>query len=149
MSLLERVTGAIGQATRDRDAIRLAGLRLLKSALMNKEVETKRALEPGEEMQVVTLLVKQRRDAIEQFEHAGRQELAARERAEIAMLEEYLPAAVPDGEIADAVTEAIAETGAQTPKDMGRVMKVLTARFAGRPVDGRRLSDLVRQRLSG
>ena len=98
---------------------------------------------------MVQQLVKQRRDSIALFEQGGRHELAAKERAEIAVLEGYLPAAVPDEEIAVAVTAAVAEAGATSPKDMGKVMKILTAKFAGRGVDGKALSDRVRQRLAG
>lgn len=149
MMLIERVTLDIGQAMKAHDAPRLGALRMLKSALMNREVERGRTLDATEDMQVVQSAVKQRRDSIEQFEKAGRLELAEKERAEIAVLETYLPASVPPGEIEAAVTEAIAEAGAQSPKDMGKVMKILTARFAGRPIDGKTLSDLVRARLAG
>ena len=149
MALLDRVTEALAQGMKSQQTLRVAALRMLKSALMNKEVELKRALAPADEVQVVVSLVKQRRESIEQFEKAGRQELADREAAEILVLEEYLPAAVPDDELARAVSEVIAETGAATPKDMGRVMKALTTRFAGRPVDGKSLSDLVRRTLAG
>jgi uncharacterized protein YqeY len=148
MMLIERVTQDIAQAMKAHDQPRVGALRLLKTALMNREVERGRALDATEDVQVVQAAVKQRRDSIEQFEQAGRLELAAKERAEIAVLEVYLPAAVPAGEIDTAVTEAIAEAGAQSPKDMGRVMKIVTARFAGRPVDGKSLSQLVRDRLS-
>jgi uncharacterized protein YqeY len=148
MPLLDRVTQDIAQAMKAHDTARLAALRMLKSALMNKEVERGRALEATEDLQVVQSLVKQRRDSIELFRQGGRDELAARETAEIAVLETYLPAAVPPEEIAMAVGEAIAESGAQSPRDMGKVMKLLTARFAGRPVDGKALSDLVRKALS-
>jgi uncharacterized protein YqeY len=148
MMLIERVTQDIAQAMKAHDAARVGALRLLKTALMNKEVERGRSLDATEDMQVVQSAVKQRRDSIEQFEKAGRLELAAKERAEIVVLETYLPAAVPAEEIEAALAEAIAETGAQSPKDMGKVMKVMTARFAGRPVDGKLLSDLVRKRLA-
>jgi uncharacterized protein len=148
MMLIERVTQDIAQAMKAHDQPRVGALRLLKTALMNREVERGRALDATEDVQVVQAAVKQRRDSIEQFEQAGRLELAARERAEIAVLEVYLPAAVPAEEIDAAVTEAIAEAGAQSPKDMGKVMKIVTARFAGRPVDGKSLSQLVRDRLS-
>jgi uncharacterized protein len=148
MMLIERVTQDIAQAMKAHDQPRVGALRLLKTALMNREVERGRALDPTEDVQVVQAAVKQRRDSIEQFEQAGRLELAAKERAEIAVLEVYLPAAVPAEEIDTAVTESIAEAGAQSPKDMGKVMKIVTARFAGRSVDGKSLSQLVRDRLS-
>jgi hypothetical protein len=149
MALLDQVTEALAQGMKSQQTLRVAALRMLKTALMNKEVELKRALTPADEVQVVVSLVKQRRESIEQFEKGGRQELADREQAEIVVLEEYLPAAVPEHEIAQAVAEAIAETGATTPKDMGRVMKALTARFAGRPIDGKALADLVHRALAG
>lgn len=149
MTLIERVTRDISVAMKAHEAARLGALRLLKTALTNREVERGRALDETEDMQVVQSMVKQRRESIQQFEKGGRQELADRERGEIAVLEDYLPAAVPADEVARAVTEAIAETGAQSPKDMGKVMKRLTARFAGRPVDGKALSELVRKSLTG
>jgi uncharacterized protein YqeY len=114
---------------------------------MNREVEKNRGLEPTEDMQVVQQAVKQRRDSIEMFEQGGRHELAAKERAEITVLEAYLPAAVPDEEIAAAIAAAKAESGATSVKDMGKVMKLVTVRFAGRPVDGKALSEKVRQAL--
>lgn len=148
MSLLARVTEDLGQAMKSREATRVAALRMLKAALMNKEVELERALGAADEVQVVGSLVKQRRESIEQFEKAGRQELVDRERAEITVLEGYQPPAVTEEEMTRAVAEAIAETGATTPKDLGRVMKILTARFAGRPADGKVMSDLVRRTLT-
>jgi uncharacterized protein len=149
MMLIERVTQDITAAMKAHDAARLGALRLLKTALMNREVERGRSLDATEDMQVVQSLVKQRRDAIEQFEKGGRQELADKERGEIAVLESYLPAAVTADEVEAAVSAAIAETGASSPKDMGKVMKLLTARFAGRLVDGKALSELVRSQLAG
>ena len=148
MALIDQVTKDMAAAMKAQDQARLAPLRMLKSAIMNREVEKGRGLEPAEDIQVVQQLVKQRRDSIELFEQGGRHELAAKERAEIVVLEGYLPAAVPDEEIAAAVTVAIAETGAASPKDMGKVMKVLTAKFAGRGVDGKALSERVRQALA-
>jgi uncharacterized protein len=148
MALIEQVTKDIAEAMKAHDQLRLGALRMLKAAIMNREVEKGRGLEPTEDMQVVQQAVKQRRDSIEMFEQGGRHELAAKERAEIVVLEGYLPAAVPDDEIAAAITAAKAETGAASPKDMGKVMKLLTAKFAGRPVDGKALSEKVRQALS-
>jgi uncharacterized protein YqeY len=149
MPLVEQVTRDIAQAMKTQEAARLAALRMLKAALMNREVERGQPLDATEDVRVVQSLVKQRQDAIEQFEKGGRLELAARERAEIEILQAYLPAAVPEAEIATAVSEAIAETGAASVKDMGRVMKLLTSRFAGRPVDGKSLSEAVRRALGG
>ncbi len=148
MPLIDQVTKDMAQAMKAHDQARLAPLRMLKAAIMNREVEKGRGLEPTEDVQVVQQLVKQRRDSIEMFEQGGRHELAAKERAEIGVLEAYLPAAVPDEEIAAAIASAIAETGAASPKDMGKVMKLVTATFAGRGVDGKALSEKVRKALS-
>jgi uncharacterized protein YqeY len=148
MALIDQVTKDMAQAMKAHDQLRLGALRMLKSAIMNREVEKGRGLEPTEDMQVVQQQVKQRRDSIELFEQGGRHELVAKERAEIVVLEGYLPAAVPDEEIAAAIAAAIAESGAASAKDMGKVMKLLTAKFTGRPVDGKALSEKVRTALS-
>ena len=148
MTLSDKVNTEITAAMKAKNPVRLSSLRMLKAAIMNREVEKGRALEPTEDMQVVQQQVKQRKDSIELFDQGGRHELVAKERAEIAVLETYLPAAVPDEEIAAAIAAAKAETGASSPKDMGKVMKLLTAKFAGRPVDGKALSERVRQSLS-
>ena len=147
-SLLEQVTRDIAGAMKQKDQRRLAPLRMLKAALMNKEVETGRALDEAESRQVVGSLVKQRRDSIEQFRAGGRTDLADREEAEIGMLEEYLPPSADGQVIAAAVEAAVAETGAAGPKDMGRVMKAVMARLSGLTVDGRVVSDAVRARLT-
>ena len=134
---------------RKHDAVRLSTLRMLKAALMNREVERKRGLDDGESLQVVAQLVKQRKDSIEQFTNGGRPELAAKEQAEITILETYLPAAANPAAVEQAVVDAIQETGATSPKDMGRVMKAAMARLAGQTVDGKMLSELVRKKLAG
>ena len=121
---------------------------MLKAALMNREVERRRALDDAEAMQVVASLVKQRKDSIEQFTKGGRQDLVDKESAEIVVLNEYLPAAADPGTIERAVAEAIQETGATSPKDMGRVMKTAMAKLAGQSVDGKTVNELVRQRLT-
>jgi len=133
---------------RKQEPVRLGALRMLKAALMNREVERGRALDDTEARQVVTSLVKQRRDSIDQFTKGGRQELADKEAAEIAVLESYLPPAADPGAIDRAVAEAIAETGATSVKDMGRVMKAAMARLAGQSVDGKTVNELVKQKLS-
>ena len=122
---------------------------MLKAALMNREVEKSRALDAAESLQVVTSLVKQRRDSIEQFQKGGRQDLVDKETAEIAVLERYLPPPIDPAALERAVAEAIAETGAASPKDMGRVMKAAMARLSGQPVDGRVVNELVRKKLAG
>jgi len=147
MSLFTDVSAAITDAMRKRDAARLGPLRMLKAAFMNKSAEKARDLDDAEERQVVNTLVKQRRDSIEQFTKGGRQDLADKEAAEITVLEAYLPPAVDPAVLDTAVTEAIAETGATSAKDMGRVMKAAMARLAGQTVDGKAVSELVRRRL--
>jgi len=147
MSLFHDVTAAIADAMRKQDAARLGPLRMLKAAFMNKSVEKGRDLDEAEERQVVTSLVKQRRDSIEQFAKGGRQDLVDKETAEITVLEAYLPPAVDPAALEKAVGEAIAETGATSPKDMGRVMKAAMARLAGQTVDGKAVNELVRRKL--
>ena len=149
MSLVEDVSHAIADAMRQKDAPRLSALRMLKAALMNREVEKARALDAAESLQVVSSLVKQRRDSIEQFQKGGRQDLVDKETAEIAVLEHYLPPAVDPAALERAVAEAIAETGAASSKDMGRVMKAAMARLSGQTVDGRVVNELVRKKLAG
>jgi uncharacterized protein YqeY len=148
MSLTDTITAAIATAMKAKDAARLTPLRMLKTALTAKSIEKGRALEPADDLLVVAALVKQRRDSIEQFEAAGRHELAAKERAEIAVLEAYQPPAASDDDIAVAVDAAVASTGAASAKDMGKVMKAVMAALAGKTVDGRRVNELVRARLA-
>jgi uncharacterized protein YqeY len=146
-SFLDQVTHDIGEAMKRKDQQRLAPLRMLKAALMNKEVEKGRALDDAESRQVVGALVKQRRDAIEQFRAGGRHDLADREAAEITLLEGYLPPSADADAMAQAIEAAIAETGASGMKDMGRVMKAAMARLSGLTVDGRAMSEAVKARL--
>lgn len=148
-TLLEQVTKDIGDAMKQRDQVSLGPLRMLKAALMNREVERKRVLDEAESLSVVNSLVKQRRDAAEQFTAASRQELADKELAEIAFLQRYLPPAADDTAIAAAIEAAVQETGASGPKDMGKVMKAVTAKLAGLSADGRAVSDAVKKRLAG
>jgi uncharacterized protein len=148
LSFIEGVNKAIADAMRGKESVRLGALRMLKAALMNREVERGRALDDAEARQVVTSLVKQRRDSIEQFTKGGRQDLADKEAAEIRVLEAYLPAAADPAAIERAVADAIAETGASSVKDMGRVMKVAMAKLAGQTVDGKAVNELVRQKLT-
>ena len=148
MSLEQQLTADIAVAMKARDAARLSALRMLKAALMNKSVEKNRALEAGEELQVVSTLVKQRRDSIEQFTKGGRDDLAQKERAEIGILETYLPPSVTVEEIDQAVAQAIGETGASGPKDIGKVMKAVMSQFGGKTVDGKIVNERVRARLN-
>jgi hypothetical protein len=147
MTLTEKVTKAIGDAMRAKDQARLAPLRMLKTALTNREVERGRPLEEAEALQVVASLIKQRRDSIEQFQKGGRQDLADKESGEIALLERYLPPPVDGAAIERAVDQAIAETGATSAKDLGRVMKAVMPKFAGATVDGRAVNEIVRRKL--
>lgn len=148
-TLLERVTQEIAEAMRQKDQATLAPLRMLKAAIMNREVEKKRALDEAESLQVVNALVKQRRDSIDQFKAGGRQDLVAREQAEVEFLQRYLPPAADEAAIGSAIEAAIGETGATGPKDMGKVMKAVTARLAGQTFDGRALSEAVKKKLAG
>ena len=132
-----------------KDAARLSALRMLKAAVMNKGVEKKRDLNDAEVLQVVAALVKQRRDSIEQFTSAGRTDLVEKETGDLAILEHYLPPAVSQEEIDAAVAAAVAETGASSPKDMGKVMKAVMPKLAGKNVDGKAVNDLVRKTLGG
>lgn len=147
MTLMERISQDLTSAMRAREAQRLAALRMAKAALMNREVEKGRALDESEEQQVVVSLIKQRRDSIEQFRQGGRQDLADKEAAEIITLEVYLPPPVDPAEIERAVSEAIAEAGATSAKDLGKVMKAVMPKLAGRSVDGRTINELVRRKL--
>ena len=149
MALIDDVQAALTDAMRKQAAARLSALRMLKAALVNREVEKGRALDEGEARQVVTALVKQRRDSIEQFTRGGRQDLADKEAAEISVLESYLPAAIDPAAVERAVAEAIAETGASSPKDIGRVMKAVMSKLSGQNVDGKAVNELVRGKLSG
>jgi uncharacterized protein YqeY len=146
--LLEQVTKEIGDAMRRKDQATLAPLRMLKAALMNKEVEKARALDESESLQVVSALVKQRRDSIEQFRAGGRQDLVDREQAEVAFLERYLPPSANEETMKQAIEAAVTETGAAGPKDMGKVMKAAMTKLSGVTVDGRTLSELVKTRLT-
>jgi len=149
MAFIDDLTTAIADAMRSQDQIRLVALRMLKAALVNREIDRGRALDDGEARQVVGSLVKQRKDSIEQFTKGGRQDLAEKEAAEIEVLESYLPAAADPGVVERAVADAIAETGATSARDMGRVMKAAMARLAGQTVDGRVVNELVRKKLAG
>ena len=147
MSLSTTISSHIALAMKAKDAPRLSALRMLKAAIMNKGVEKGRDLEDAEVLQVVSSLVKQRRDSIEQFSSAGRTDLVEKETAEIGVLMQYLPAAASAEEIDAAVSEAIAETGATTPSDMGKVMKAVMPKLAGKSADGRAVNDAVRRKL--
>jgi len=147
MTLNQRVGAEITAAMKAKDAARLSALRMLKAAIMNKGVEKGRDLDDAEVQQVIASLVKQRRDSIDQFARAGRTDLVAKETAEVAVLEAYLPPAATAEEIDAAVAAAIAETGAASPKDMGKVMKAVMPKLAGKTADGRTINEAVRRTL--
>src|SRR6516225_3709873 len=148
MSLVTDVSAAIGDAMRKQEVVRLGALRMLKAAFMNREVERGHALDDDEARQVVAVLVKQRKDSIDQFTKGGRDDLAKKEAAEIAVLEAYLPPAADPAVIERAVADAIAEVGATSAKDLGKVMKAAMAKLSGQSVDGKEVNEMVRQRLS-
>jgi len=133
---------------RGKDSRRLNTLRMMKSAVKNKEIEKMKALEEGEVLSIFGTLVKQRKDSIEQFRKGGREELAQKEEAEIKIIEEYLPAAASEDDIRRAIDEAVQETGATSMKDMGKVMKAALARLVGKTADGARVSQIVKEKLS-
>jgi uncharacterized protein YqeY len=147
MSLKERITSDMTAAMKSKEAGRLSTLRMVKAAVQNREIEKGGELSDEELTKVLQSLVKQRRDSVEQYEKAAREELAEKERAEIAVIEEYLPRAATREEIERAVGEAVAETGASSLKEVGSVMKAALARLAGRNADGRVVSEVVKSKL--
>ena len=151
MTISEQIQKDMVDAMRSRDELRLSTLRMVKSALSYKEVEKRGPLDDKETQQILSTLIKQRRDSIEQFTKGGRQELADKEAAEIKMIEHYLPKAMGEEQIAEAVKATIAEMGSPTMKDMGTVMKNVMAKLqaTGARVEGKTVSDLVKKSLSG
>src|SRR5919107_4368145 len=148
MSLKDRITSDMTAAMKDRSAARLSTLRMVKAAVQNREIEKGGELTDEELTKLLQSLVKQRRDSVEQYEKAERAELAEKERAEIVVIEEYLPQAASREEIERAVEEAVSETGASSMKEMGAVMKAAQGRLAGRSADGRVVSEVVKSKLS-
>jgi uncharacterized protein len=151
MSLTEQIQKDIVAAMKAREEHRLSTLRMVKSALKNRDVEKMAPLDDKESQQVLTTLIKQRKDSVEQFTKGGRQEMADREAAEIVLIESYLPKAAGEAEIIAGVKAAIAEMGSPTMKDMGTVMKTAMAKFAaqGMRVDGKVVSEAVKKELAG
>jgi uncharacterized protein YqeY len=147
MLLRDKVNAEIAAAMKAKDAARLSALRMMKAAITNKGVEKGHDLDDAEVLQVLASLVKQRRDSIDQFSKAGRTDLVDKETAEITVLEQYLPPAASPEEIDAAVAAAIAETGAASPKDMGKVMKAVMPKLAGRNADGKTVNETVRRKL--
>jgi uncharacterized protein len=148
MPLLDRVQSDMIAAMKAKDEARLGTLRMVKTALKKHEVDSMKPLDEPAEMQIMNMLIKQRRDSAELFRKGGRPELAEKEEAESAIIESYLPAAPTDAELEEAVSAAIAETGATSAKQMGAVMKAAQARLGGKRVDGRALSERVKARLA-
>jgi len=146
-ALNDQVNTGITAAMKAKDQVRLSALRMLKAAIMNKNVEKGRDLDDAEVLQVIGSLVKQRRDSIEQFQAAGRTDLVDKEAAEMAVLDAFLPPAASAADIHAAVAAAIAETGATSPKDMGKVMKAVMPKLAGKSADGRAVNEAVRRSL--
>jgi uncharacterized protein YqeY len=148
MSLSEQIVSDLTAAMKAQDAQRTSTLRMVKAAMMNRKIEKGSELDDDEMQKLLRSLVKQRRDSVEQYEKAGRQELVDKETAEIAVIEAYLPQAASQEEIEAAVAAAITETGASSMKDMGRVMKAAQAALAGKNADGRTVSEVVKRKLN-
>lgn len=149
MKLTERINNDITTAMKAKDSSRLSALRLLKTAIVNRSIAQRQDLEDSEVMRVVASLVKQCRDSIEQFKKANRNDLVKKETLEISVLEEYQPPAATPQEVEDAVTAAIAETGAKSIKDLGAVMKVALAKLSSKTAQGRIVNEMVRRKLGG
>jgi len=148
MTVQEKIQTQMTEAMRNKDQLRLSVLRMMKSAIKNKEIEKMKPLDEGEALSVLNTLVKQRKDSVDQFRKGGREELAQKEESEIKIIEEYLPAAASEDDIRKAIEEAIQETGAASVKDMGKVMKATLVRLAGKSADGSRVSQMVKEKLS-
>jgi uncharacterized protein YqeY len=148
MSLKDQIISDMTAAMKAQDAARTSTLRMVKAAIMNREKDGGGAITDEDVLKLLRSQVKQRRDSVEQYQKAGRPELADKEIAEIAVIETYLPQAASEAEIEQAVSEAIAETGASSMKDMGAVMKAVMPKLAGKNADGRTVSDTVKKKLA-
>jgi uncharacterized protein YqeY len=148
MSVSETIQKDIVTAMKAKDDMRLGVLRMVKAAFQLKEVEKLRKLDDQESIQLLQTLVKQRKESIDQFTKGGRQDLVDKEVTQLAILEQYLPAGASPAEMEAAIAKAIAETGANSIKQMGAVVKAAKTALEGKTVDGKALSDLVRDRLS-
>jgi uncharacterized protein len=147
MRLRDKINDDLTAAMKSRDAARLSVMRMMKAAVRNKEIDSRQELDNPQTIQVLLSLIKQRKDSIEQFAKGGRQDLVDKESAEIKVIEEYLPKAVDNEEIERVIQEILNETGVTSVKDMGKVMKACMVRFVGRPVDGQKVSELVKSKL--
>lgn len=148
MALLDQLQKDMAAAMKARDEARLATLRMMKAALMKEKVDSMKALDESAELKILNSLIKQRKDAAELYRQGGRPELAEKEEAEMKLIESYMPASATEEELAAAVAAALGETGATSAKQMGQVIAAARARLAGKRIDGKRLSDLVKARLS-
>ena len=148
MSLTEKIVADLTTSMKAQEALRTSTLRMVKAAMMNRQIEKGSELDDDEMSKLLRSLVKQRRDSVEQYEKAGRQELADKEKAEIEIIEVYLPQSASQEDIENAVTTAIAETGAASMKDMGKVMKAAQANLSGKNADSRVISELVKAKLA-
>ncbi len=148
MSLKDQIINDMTAAMKAQDAVRTSTLRMVKAAIMNREKDGGGAITDEDVLKLLRSQVKQRRDSVEQYQKAGRPELADKEIAEIAVIETYLPQAASEAEIEQAVSDAIAETGASSMKDMGAVMKAVMPKLAGKNADGRAVSDTVKKKLA-
>lgn len=148
MSLSKQIVSDLTASMKAQDASRTSTLRMVKAAMMNRQIEKGSELDDDDVQKLLRSLVKQRRDAIEQYDKAGRQELVAKEKAEIEIIETYLPQAASSEEIERAVMLAITETGARSMKDMGNVMKAAQSALAGKNADGRLVSEIVKAKLA-
>jgi uncharacterized protein YqeY len=147
MPLLDRIQSDMTAAMRSKEELRLGAIRLIKTALKKHEIDSMKPLDESTEMQVLSSLIKQRRESAEMFRKGGRPELADKEEAELKIVESYMPAGASEEEIEAALAAALAETGATSAKQMGVVMKAAQAKLAGKRVDGKALSEKVRARL--
>jgi uncharacterized protein YqeY len=148
MTIVEQITQDMTKAMKAREELRLSTLRMVKTALKNKEIDKRAPLDDKEAIAILSTLIKQRKESIEQFTKGGRQELADKEQAEIGIIEGYLPKSLGEEEIAAAVRATIAEMGSPTIKEMGTVMKNTMAKFGGARVDGKVVSEMVKRELS-
>jgi len=149
MTLGEKIVSDLTASMKAQDSARTSTLRMVKAAMMNRQIEKGAELDDDEVSKLLRSLVKQRRDSIEQYEKAGRQELAAKEAGEIEVIEAYLPQAATREEIEAAVNDSIASTAATSMKDMGKVMKAAQTVLSGKNADGRLISEIVKAKLGG
>ncbi len=148
MSISEQLNSAMKEAMKAKDSLRLGAIRLIRAAIKNREIEERKELDDQAVIAVLSSLAKQRRDSIEAYRESGREELAQKEEQELLVIQDFLPRQLTEDEIRRIVDAAVAEVGANSPKDMGRVMKIVAPKTTGR-ADGRLVSELVKARLAG